>query len=314
MLLPNCGQQCQTRASSENRGIGACHSLFPSVIIDFFVLSGRDSGQPAHWIMAIQDWDRTSKTRAGILLRHFQRQISEVTALVLPDVCQICELLIPARIGGGICLGCISNIRRIDHACRRCGAPIPSVVGPAQDCLHCRHGRWPAQRVLSFGVYHGTLGKAVVLMKQPGSEPLAHSLGKLMGRWLRVMPDRSEFDFIVPTPKHWIRRITQPHNSSELLAEQIGIALKTPIDRHTLKRIRSTAKQGTLMRHERAENVKGAFKVAHRKKFLGKRLLVIDDILTSGATAAEMVTVLLAAGAEHIEVACLARGIGQGGG
>ena len=110
-----------------------------------------------------------------------------------------------------------------------------------------------------------------------------------------------------------MQRMARAHNSSELLAEQIGIALRTPVDRHGLVRIRSTAKQGTLMRHERAENVKGAFGIAHPSKLRGKRLLLIDDILTSGATAAEMITVLFAAGVTHVDVACLARGIGLGG-
>jgi len=134
-----------------------------------------------------------------------------------------------------------------------------------------------------------------------------------MGRWLDRISGQGAFDLVVPTPKHWVQRIARAHNSSELLAEQIGLALQTPVGRHVLARIRSTAKQGTLMRHERADNVKGAFKIAYNTKLQGKRILLIDDILTSGATAAEMVSVLLAAGAKHIEVACLARGIGQGG-
>lgn len=257
------------------------------------------------------DWDRTAKARVGIWMHRIHRQVREVTALALPDYCQLCDSFIPARFGGGLCRGCISSMQRIEHACGRCGAPIPSVVGPVENCLHCRQGRWPAHRVHGFGVYQGTLSQAVVLMKQPGSEPLARSLGRLMGRWLRSLPDQQPFDWIIPTPKHWIQRLTRSHNSSELLAESIGPILKTPVDRHCLLRIRSTAKQGTLLRHERAENVRGAFKVGHPTTVRGKRLLVIDDILTSGATAAEMVSVMYAAGAKQIEVACLARGIGQ---
>jgi ComF family protein len=263
--------------------------------------------------MTVQDWDRTSKARIGIIMQHFRRKLREIAALALPDHCQICEASIPPRTGGGICHDCLSNIHRIDHACQTCGAPIPFVAGTIEKCLHCRHGHWPANRIRGFGVYEGTLRKAVVLMKQPGSEPLSYSLGKQMGKWLRKFPDREAFDLILPTPKYWLKRIARPHNSSELLAEQIGRALRSPVDRHVLARIRSTAKQGTLLRHERAHNVKGAFQAVHPNKLNGKRLLIIDDILTSGATAAEMVSVLMAAGAKHVEVACLARGIGQGG-
>lgn len=263
--------------------------------------------------MAQWDWDRTSTVRLGIFFRHCRRQFRELSALVLPDHCQICEIQIPARLGGGICRDCLSSIVRIESSCPRCGAPVPEVVGPIQECYHCRRGEWPSRRVSCYGVYQGTLRKAVVLMKQPGSEPLAFSFGKLMGEWLRRQPTRTEFDLILPTPKHWLKRITRPHNSSELIAEQIGVSLKTPVDCHVLARIRSTAKQGTLLRHERVSNVKGAFQIARRFKVKGKRVLVIDDILTSGATAAEMTSVLFEAGAEYVEVACLARGIGQSG-
>ncbi len=263
--------------------------------------------------MTVQDWNRTSRTRIGILANHFRRKLREITALALPDHCQICEAFIPPRTGGGVCIGCLSSIRRIDNACHTCGAPIPSVVGPVEECLHCRKGHWPAHRVHSFGIYEGTVRKAVVLLKQPGSEPLSHSLGKQMGQWLLRLPDQGPFDLIIPTPKYWMQRMIRPHNSSELLAEHIGRALRSPVDRHVITRIRLTAKQGTLPRHERANNVKGAFQATYPRKLRGKRLLVIDDILTSGATAAEIVSVLLAAGAKHVEVVCLARGIGQGG-
>jgi predicted amidophosphoribosyltransferase len=148
-------------------------------------------------------------------------------------------------------------------------------------------------------------------MKQHGSEPLARSLGIHFGRCLKKKSDLPRYDWILSTPKHWTKRITQHHNSAELLSEQISNQLNVPQGDLFLVRIRATAKQGTLMRQARVQNVRGAFRVRYPNKVKGHSFLVVDDIITSGATAAEMVSALLKAGATRVDVACLARGIGK---
>jgi ComF family protein len=148
-------------------------------------------------------------------------------------------------------------------------------------------------------------------MKSPGSEPVSFTLGRKLGKWLKSQPDLPCYDRIVSTPKHWWKRFSRHHNSAEFLAEQIGSVLRVPVDHRLLIRTRATAKQGTLMKQARKENVLGAFAVRSPHRVRGRAILLVDDIVTSGATAGEMAKVLLKSGAARVDVACLARGIGK---
>lgn len=259
----------------------------------------------------VPNWNRSWVNRMAIWAQYGRRQLRDVVGILLPDQCQLCESRIPSRIGGGICDDCFESFPLIDHSCKQCGAPIPEVVGPVEDCVHCRDGNWPASRVFAYGVYRDKLREAVVLMKQRGSEPLARSIGIHFGRWLKKQSDLPHYDWIVSTPKHWTKRLSQHHNSAELLSEQISRQLNVPQSDLFLVRIRATAKQGTLMRQARVQNVRGAFRVRYPNKVKERSFLVVDDIITSGATAAEMVSALLKAGAARVDIACLARGIGK---
>lgn len=257
------------------------------------------------------DWNRSWKAKLAIAGKHVGHRMREVGGLMLPDQCQLCETIIPARLGGGVCEECLHSMPRIDHGCLRCGAPIPRVAGVMETCVYCREGRWPAERIWAWGIYRDKLREAVVQMKSPGSEPLAYSLGNALGSMLKRRYDLPNYDWIVSTPKHWLKRFMQHHNSSELLSEQVASKLGMPVNHRLLRRTRATAKQGTLLKQARNENVRGAFAVNPSYTVEGRSILLIDDIVTSGATVAEMVGVLAASKAARVEVACLARGIGK---
>jgi ComF family protein len=164
---------------------------------------------------------------------------------------------------------------------------------------------------MAVGVYQGTLRTAVIKLKQPGSEALAYSLGQLMGKWLKANAPSLDYDLIVSTPKHWWKQWQRPHNSAELLADAISYHLGKPVDHRLLRRVRLTAKQGTLQRHARAENVRRAFEIPRKHRVAGRSVLLVDDIVTSGSTMAEMTEAMYQAGARVVDVACLARGIGR---
>ncbi len=212
---------------------------------------------------------------------------------------------------GGVCRQCNLSIERIVTSCVQCGAPIPAVVGDADSCLRCRSGDWPARRIFAYGVYTGTLKQAVLTIKHRGTEPLALDLGAKMGKWLGEHPEVLPYDLILPTPKHWTKLLIQRHNSAELLAIAIGRTLKTKVDRRNLRRTRSTSKQGVLLRSERANNVRGAFAIIDARLVAGRNIMLVDDVITTGSTAAAMTRTLLAAGASQVDVVCLARGLGE---
>jgi ComF family protein len=190
-------------------------------------------------------------------------------------------------------------------------------------CFHCRQGKWPARRVYAFGTYGGNLATVLVLLKRPGSESSAVALGSAMADWLKrqVAMETSNpeltgelfFDAVVSTPKYWTRRISQRHNASELLAEAIGSRLGVPVWTDAIFQTRPTSKQGLLLAGQRRQNVAGAFAVNSARSFQGKRVLVVDDIVTSGSTMAEISSVLKRAQVASVDGLCAARGVGTGG-
>lgn len=148
-------------------------------------------------------------------------------------------------------------------------------------------------------------------MKHRGSEPVAFDLGDKMGSWLQKQDGKLPYDLIIPTPKHWSKILFQRHNSAELLADSIGRSLDVRVNRHALKRIRATSKQGLLLRSERADNVRGAFAIINPNQIKDRNILIVDDVITSGATAAAMTRAVRTAGAKNVDVICLARGLGE---
>ncbi len=190
-------------------------------------------------------------------------------------------------------------------------------------CFHCRQGKWPARRVYAFGTYGGNLATVLVLLKRPGSESSAVALGNTMADWLKsqVATEASNpeltgelsFDALVSTPKYWTRRVSQRHNASELLAEAIGSRLGVPVWTDAVFQTRPTSKQGLLLAGQRRQNVAGAFAVNSARSFKGKRVLIVDDIVTSGSTMAEISSVLKRAQVASVDGLCAARGVGTGG-
>jgi predicted amidophosphoribosyltransferase len=155
-------------------------------------------------------------------------------------------------------------------------------------------------------------------MKEVSGEPLARQVGDALADWLQALPDFSplHFDAVIPIPQHWFRRITHRHNQAEVLAERIAKAIDQPLRPTWLQRARWTQKQGLKTMSERRVNLAGAFRCPDRKALQGRRLLLVDDVMTSGATLEEAAQTLRLAGAQHIEALVFARGINaaRGGG
>ncbi len=118
-----------------------------------------------------------------------------------------------------------------------------------------------------------------------------------------------EADALVPVPLHWGRQWTRRFNQSALLAETIGRAAVVPVAHRALKRVKATPQQVGLTQAERATNVQGAFRVPDEGKaeVVGRKLVLVDDVLTSGATVDACARTLLRAGAANVDVLVFAR-------
>lgn len=170
-------------------------------------------------------------------------------------------------------------------------------------CGLCRRGLRGFDAAYSFGAYQGRLRELIHLFKYGRVRPLAGPLGE----WLALaMPREQSYDRIVPVPLHWRRRWQRGFNQAALLAQAVARRYGTRI-RPVLRRVRATAVQAGLSHSGRRANVAGAFRVRRGEQLEGRRVLLVDDVMTTGATAAACAAALKQAGARYVAVLTVAR-------
>lgn len=236
-----------------------------------------------------------------------------------PPECLLCDEAIESA-ELLICEGCRNLLVSDYHRCRRCANPIPSVL-PDQDCIRCRKENWKFDEVLTLGPYRKTLSDTVIRMKKPVHELLRRSIASLLADLVAERLDAGESpsktgeatskSVIVPVPNHWTHSFSGAADSAGSLAKHIGRELGIPVLTDIVTRTRRTGKQGMLSSTERSSNVRNAFRISRHAHLVGAHIWLVDDVLTSGATCAEIARVLKKAGASRISVLVAARGTGS---
>lgn len=193
-------------------------------------------------------------------------------------------------------------------ACDRCQRSLSLAVSSPDAtalCGPCRQGETEFDRLRVFGAYDAELRQLIVLLKYNGLRPLA---GPLAG-WLALVatqhPALADVDALVPVPLHPRRERQRGYNQAELLARELSRWLKRPVETGWLERVKDTPSQTGLTHAQREENVRGAF--AARSKLDSRRILLVDDVCTTGATLNACARVLKAAGAETVQALTVAR-------
>jgi ComF family protein len=218
-----------------------------------------------------------------------------------------------------VCRGCLKapDPFRAEYFCISCRTPFQNgfPLDTEGRCALCRSGLRGFDAAYSFGAYETVLRDLIHLYKYGKVQTLARPLGNLL---LQALPRDERFDAIVPVPLHWRRRWGRGFNQSELLAREVNRRTAIPVVA-ALRRVRHTAVQAGLSNSTRRHNVTGAFvcgpgKAARRIE--GRRLLLIDDVMTTGATAAACGAALKRAGAARVALLTVARAdrrFGRGG-
>jgi ComF family protein len=191
-----------------------------------------------------------------------------------------------------------------------CGLPFPHAVGDGAVCPECARGgrSWTRGRaVLRYDKYSRGL---VLGLKHGDRTHLARGLGRLMRRTGEEVLEGA--DLLVPVPLHWSRLFSRRYNQAALLAHVIHAEGGPPVAPDWLVRSRRTPSQGRLGPLARARNVRGAFALQPGREVAGKRLVLVDDVLTTGATVEECARVLCRAGAAEVAVLTLARAVRAG--
>jgi ComF family protein len=167
----------------------------------------------------------------------------------------------------------------------------------------CSLGVTQFSAAYGYASYEGRVRELIHLFKYSALRPL----GKPLGRWLvRAFPRETRYDALVPVPLHWWKRFRRGFNQSEDLAREVSRHTGVPV-LAGLKRRKRTQTQAGLSQSARRRNVVTAFAANPRVVLAGKRLLIIDDVFTSGATANACATALKKAGASRVDILTLAR-------
>lgn len=197
----------------------------------------------------------------------------------------------------------------VNSRCGRCGATLnrPSPLG--NQCAHCFGHDLRFDRAYAIGNYQGLLQELVIRMKNQHDEALALQLGTFLGYEL-LAQGWTEFDQLVSVPSHWMRKLKRGFQAADILGERVSQLIGIPKCSQTVSATRTTAKQGTLSTTGRRANVHNAFKLHAKANIEGQHVLIIDDVLTSGATTSELARILKQHGAAEVSVAVVARGAG----
>lgn len=241
----------------------------------------------------------TGKNIAASAKKLLRSMAEGVNHLLWPAVCRVCETAIPER-AQGLCDKCWSELRFCcggDH-CPRCGRDASKYGLIDGRCDACQDKEIYYDAIARGGVYDRVLRQMILAFKFHDRMELSPHITMLADSAFQGSVFADDVDFFVPVPLHWIRRLSRGYNQSMIVCKGIqGSAGRVNTD---LVRVRNTQRQWSLSTHKRKKNVKGAFAVRKGHDFSSRRICLVDDITTSGATLNECAKTLKQAGAEKV--------------
>lgn len=229
----------------------------------------------------------------------------------LPPLCPACRE--PVAQTGGVCASCWAQLSFITRPyCERLGIPFAFDAGPGLLSMEAISDPPAYQRARAVARFDGVARKLVHALKYGDRLDLAPA----MGRWMATSGAEvlTNADALIPVPLHWRRLWMRRFNQSAALAKVVAKESGVPVVHEPLRRVKATAQQVGLTQTERARNVQGAFRVQRNARHLiaARRVVLVDDVLTSGATVDACARALLRSGAAQVDVLVFARVVREG--
>lgn len=239
-----------------------------------------------------------------------EKVIEGVLQLVFPRRCPVCHK-IAEPVGELVCPACRKKLIPIcSPYCKKCGKPIEKEE--QEYCFDCAKGKHKFDEGRALYLYDEVMQKSIVYFKfhnrreyaKPYALEMEQYLGKVIMRW--------EADCLVPVPVHATKRLSRGFNQAEVLAKELSKRTGVVMDASFLKRIKKTLPQKELNDEKRRKNLKNAFQIV-KNEVKYKKIILVDDIYTTGSTIDECAEVLKAAGAQQVFFLSLCIGIGYSG-
>jgi len=224
-----------------------------------------------------------------------------------PRMCLACGAGVKHDDAKFVCAACLGKIIFIGNSgCMKCGAKIGPGSEEQKRCPACGDSTLIFRRCRAVGMYDGPLRELIIRFKFRGDKLADIDLSRWLIARCEIGAGGTPPDVLVPVPLHHLRKKERGFNQAELLARKLSVKKGIPLV-NMLERIRDTEPQTSLSPTRRRKNVSGAFELSGKMKADGKRILLIDDVMTTGATLAECSRVLKGAGAANVECLVLAR-------
>ena len=220
------------------------------------------------------------------------------------QACLLCNE--PADGSAPICMACETDLPWLGDHCQSCALPLPAAGLTCGQCL----AQPPAfEQVIAPWTYNFPIDSLITRFKHSAKWPFGHLLSELLAQALQhhFEDDLPRADFLLPVPLATRRLRQRGFNQAAMLARWLGKSLEIPCDERSLVRTQDTGAQQNLNAEARKKNLRNAFALTPEASFKGRHLALVDDVLTTGATAQALAQLLMDAGAARVDVYCLAR-------
>ena len=230
--------------------------------------------------------------------------------------CHACDAELEPRSQEVYCDDCMQQLIKIEsNVCSKCGKPIEYVYEQLSDyrykCKECQESFHYFRKHKSYALYEGSIKVSLMKLKYKGDAYQSVQMGRYLAKVLNDDSFESKYDYIVPVPIHKIRKWQRGYNQSELITAELLKVIKINVPTNLLKRIKHTKKLKAIGREERKFILKDVFVLDRKYQNLvkGKKILLIDDIYTTGSTLNACAKVLYESGCEIIDCVTVARAV-----
>lgn len=233
----------------------------------------------------------------------FKSSFFQLLKIVFPPACPLCLETLPENWNDDFCARCLAGFKPLPSAhCSRCALPFTATENSSHLCGRCLSSSPTYLKVYAYGLYEATLRQAVHQFKFNHKVGLDRSLGKLLEQ---AIDSDLKIDLVLPVPLQEKRLQQRSYNQALLLVRDVARRRKWRVDNRLLAKVKETLPQHDLPAKQREKNLLGAFHL--ERQLAGEHILLIDDVMTTGATVSACSKVLLDGGAGSISVAVIAR-------